>query len=326
MPPRPEFNRYLTESQLYNEFRPLLETNKDVDPAIQGPYVVLFTRPDLNLSEPTARSYLGVGGPSAPENLVIPNLESGFTQRGFIPLLTNSVMSAPHQDIVLDTGNIGENWQGAMWTTAKDTINSIQSGSVSINFMEWAGSPISKLFRVWVEYISAVVRGRLTPKKQYIERKIIDFHTSIYSLQLAPDGRTVLWASKFTGAFPTGVPSSAFEGSKGNTNLINLSIPFSFQYYEAMDPNIFTDINHSSNNITISSYNSGENNQFELGNSGLGSRDAALPGGEVQNGRKPYCIISNADSGIVNRQYQIFFDEPVDIPYEPNLPQQTSEL
>jgi hypothetical protein len=222
------------------------------DPASTGPFYVFVTRPDLNLGTGPAKSFLGIGQPTAPEPIA--KLLQGGS--GFIKLISNLVENYSVQDVSLDTYGVGENWEGAKLSVPKSTLNSRQDGTIQLEFLEYSGLPITSLHKIWVDYIEAVTKGILNPKygsPNYIAQRILDYACSIYVFQTQPDGATIEFGARFTGAYPTAIPFSPWAGKIGNSDVIKVTVPYVYTFMEPMDPAIFAEFNvsASSQGVTI---------------------------------------------------------------------------
>jgi hypothetical protein len=211
---------------------------------------VFVTAPDLNFTTAgtaalnsaiagSAATILGLGSPLAP--IALANWLTGG--QGFIPILTNLAKSYQAQDISLDTHQVGEGWEGAKQTVARSTLNSRQDGQLQIEYVEWSGTPILLLHKIWVDYIDAVGRGQLSPKAIYIANKILDYACSIYAFQTLPDGVTIEWGARWTGCFPTVQPHSGWSGRIGGTDAVSATVSYSYSFYEPMVPVTFGEFN-----------------------------------------------------------------------------------
>ena len=242
---------FWTPEGMIDEFNPHRRTPLGLDPSIHGPAYVFISRPDLNIGTDEAIGsvdrYLGLGTPSAP--LRIRNHLTRRAGNGFIPLLTNTCLSFPHQDITLDTMDMWENWSANKMTLPKDTVSSRQGGQVSLEFQEYTGAPVSLMMRIWVEYIDGVSKGRFYPHEDYLNDRVLDYSVAIYVFLLEPDGFTIEWGSKYTGCFPAAVPGSAFSTNIGGADGVKVSVPFNYSYYETMDPALFVDFNSTFDNF-----------------------------------------------------------------------------
>ena len=236
---------YWTGKGMVEQFNPHRRVPIDLDPSIHGPAYVFVSRPDLNIGvdgedRGNVDSYLGTGTPIAPNIL-----RKQLSGNGFIPLLTNTCLTFPHQDVTLDTIDLWENWSANRMTLPKDTVSSRQGGQVALEFQEFTGAPVSLLIRLWVEYIDGVTKGRFYPKDRYLNDRILDYCCCIYVFLLEPDGFTIEWGSKYTGCFPASIPGSAFTSSTIPGEGVKVSVPFTYSYYETMDPSIIGDFNAS---------------------------------------------------------------------------------
>jgi hypothetical protein len=221
------------------------------DPASSGPFYVFITTPDINITNETAINFLGLGQPTAPIGLA--SLLTGGT--GIIKLLSNLVQNFSTQDVVLDIHQVGETFEGAKLTTPKSTLNSRQDGTLQLEYQEYQGLPVTLLHKIWIDYIEAVTRGLLNPKHtvpNYISLRILDYASSVYAIQTQADGSTIEFGVRFTGLFPTAIPTSVWNGRMGGVDNIKVTIPYAYSFMEPMDPKIFTEFNISVGNPSVS--------------------------------------------------------------------------
>ena len=250
--------RYITSNDLLSKFNPEHLKVKGAgngafgaDPAATGPHYVFVTTPDLNLEGTRATKVLGVGTPSAPTELA--KTLSGGT--GFIKILTNLADGFPTQDVVLDTHTIGEGWEGSKMSVPRHTLNSRQDGTFQLEYHDMAGLPVLLIHKLWVDYIDAVTKGTLSPKTgaiDYIKARILDYAVSIYCFHLLPDARTIEFAVRYTGCFPSAIPYSALAAKVGSSEAIRLNIPYTFSYMEPLDAAIFNEFNQVANGTGVS--------------------------------------------------------------------------
>src|SRR5690606_12130566 len=78
---------------------------------------------------------------------------------GFIPLFTNSFKSFNPTDSTFRTKEVGENFIGHKQILAGSPIDSFVGGEISITYDERKGLPITKLHKVWFDYIEHVRMG-----------------------------------------------------------------------------------------------------------------------------------------------------------------------
>ncbi len=249
--------RYISPADLVDGFNPerLLPQGPGNafiggDPAATGPFYVFFTRPNLNISgdgAANAAARLGIGTPTAPAELA-QYLQGG---QGLIYLLSNLCTGYDAQDIVLDTHNIAEGWDGAKQTIPRGTINSRQDGTVNLTFREWSGTPVTLMNKIWVDYIDAVAKGFLSPTAATLRARELDYACSIYCFQTLADGATIEFGCRFTGAYPTAVPFSPWGGKIGGGEGVEVTVPFHYNFYEPMDAAIFDEFSQIALNDNI---------------------------------------------------------------------------
>ena len=100
---------------------------------------------------------------------------------------------------------------------------------------------------MWVDYISKVFRGEFIPKRDYITSRILDYACSVYVVICGPDGESILFWTKYTGVFPTNIPSSAFNWSKGNLmKMPEYTISYKYAWKEDFNPMALAEFNINS--------------------------------------------------------------------------------
>lgn len=284
--------RFLTSSELLTTLNPeRLHVSGagapgiGADPATSGPFYVFITRPDLNIAAANAKDVLGVGSPMMP-SAIAEQLTGGT---GVVKLLTNLCEGFQAQDAVMDTMTIGEGWDGSKMTTPKNTLNSLQNGTIQLEFEEMVGTPVTLTHKLWVDYIDAVTRGTIWPKEsgpEYVTRRVLDYAVSIYCFQTLPDASTIQFGMKLTGCFPTAVPYSAFRGQRGPSEAIKVTVPYAYSYMEAMDNVIFSEFSNTAAGSGVRIEGAG------LGNAGGGrSTPTAINGVATESGRLVYRLV-----------------------------------
>ena len=107
---------------------------------------------------------------------------------------------------------------------------------------------VYKLIKLWCEYINAVYRGECMPKQQYIDNHELDYATSIYYfLCKATSENEIIFWTKYTGCFPTSIPSSGFSDQLGTTiKHPSYSVPFAFSRKDDYSPLNIVEFNNLS--------------------------------------------------------------------------------
>jgi hypothetical protein len=183
----------------------------------------------------------------------VPGSNPDASASPFIKLLSNKFTAIDMRDTVLRTKAVGETPMGYKLTLPMSYIESVSSEQLSITFHETSGLEVTKMIKLWVEYIHMVSIGWIVPNPYCLLNLELDYVSSIFYICTKPDGRTITYYAKFTGAFPIAVPYSAFGYKLGERDLPELTIPFAYNYKEDMDPDILAvDFNCAANGGLIS--------------------------------------------------------------------------
>lgn len=208
---------------------------------------VFFTRPDLNL-------FNGMAGKLTLSDQVkndplfyflfnnyaatITALSQRFTtDHPFIPFLSNAANSFEVGDEFIKTQEHGETLTGYKLQYGMDNIQSNTAGTFIISYTDDMNFSIYKIHKAWIEYISKVYRGEISPGRHYILRRIIDYACSAYYFVCGPDGETILFWSKYFGVFPTNTPASASSWSRGSSvKMPEFNINYAYAFKEDYNP------------------------------------------------------------------------------------------
>lgn len=176
----------------------------------------------------------------------------------FIPIMTDRITSLDVADEVLETAEHGETLTGWKNNYAMSTIKSRTAGSVNLTFRDDDMLSIYKLIKVWVEYMNAVYRGEAYPNMALSTKRILDYAVSIYYFLTKTDGEEILYWCKFTGCFPTAVPTSNFSDSSTESVSPTYTVPFQYAVKDDFNPLSVVEFNHLSKSIpftAIPTYN-----------------------------------------------------------------------
>lgn len=97
------------------------------------------------------------------------------------------------------------------------------SNRFSVRFVEFAGLPITTIMGQWVTLFRNIIYGiseSVTEQKDY-KGKVI-YCTTLW------DGKTVQYASAFTGVYPLKVPTDSFQSDKATQDKVEPEVEFSF--------------------------------------------------------------------------------------------------
>lgn len=227
---------------------------------------VFFTRPDLNLYKSDGGDYPPLLDKVANDPLfyylnrnepkILQSLTSRFTTtHGFNPYLSNLAKNFELSDEQIKTEEYGTTFTGFKIKYGRHNIESKTAGSFSIKYRDDKDYGIFKLHKAWVDYISKVYRGQLKASDYNIKNRILDYACSVYFFLCGPDGETILFWSKYTGVFPTVVPSAASSWSYGDlVNMPEYSISYDYSWKDDFNPVHIGEFNVIANNGTQPSY------------------------------------------------------------------------
>lgn len=116
-------------------------------------------------------------------------------------------------------------------------------GTFSLSVRENLSMSNIKLMNAWYQYTRDVTRGFITPEDIMIRNNIVDYKTSIYIISTDSSLNRILYFAKYTGVFPTKVPSMNEFTDIENADKRKYDLEFSFDNYEHLNPIILTEIN-----------------------------------------------------------------------------------
>lgn len=236
--------------------------NQEIDNICQYVFIV---RPDLNIYKSGTTELLKLSSKqikagyyqnSSPANDALfkymrskhPNmlrsLTSGFsTSHDFIPFLVGRTESLQIPDYSLKTYKLNQPYTGYNLPYASNALESTTGGQFEIVFREDIEYRVHKLFQTWLYYIDGVTRNKFGPKNEYIRENKIDYACSVYCITCKQDAESIIYWTKYTGAFPTNVPNSDLSFNLRGTPNNKVSISFEYFRQEALDPYILVDFN-----------------------------------------------------------------------------------
>lgn len=161
----------------------------------------------------------------------------------FIPYLVGRTESLQIPDYSVKGYKMNQPYTNYELPYASHALDSATGGEFDMTFREDGDLKIHKFFQAWLYYIDGVTRNRFSPKTKYITHNKIDYATSVYCITCKADAETIVYWTKYTGAYPTSVPNSDLSFNlRGSVNN-KVTIPFTYFLQEAMDPYILVDFN-----------------------------------------------------------------------------------
>lgn len=219
---------------------------------------VFFTRPNLNLFTIGANNARSLNSQFVNDPLfyylynnnpdILYSLHESFSaSHEFMPFLSNVSESFELSDEFIKTMEHGETLTGYKVQYGKHNIESNTASTFSVSYTDDKDLNVYKTHKAWTEYISKIFRGEISPIRQYILKRIIDYACSAYYFLCAGDGETILFWSKYFGVFPTNTPSSALSWSKANgVRLPSFSINYAYWVKEDFNPLALAEFNMNS--------------------------------------------------------------------------------
>lgn len=219
---------------------------------------IFFTRPDLNLNAELD----GVAGVARISPMFDNMLKSHTVlisylmgdapsvAHEFIPIFTHACTGLDVADEVLETVETGNTYTGWKYMYGTSLTKSKSGGTVNVSFTDDDMLSVYKMIKVWCEYIHAVYRGETEPHEQYMKYNQLDYAISIYYfLCKATSENEILFWTKYTGCFPTAIPSSNFSDQIGTViRRPEYSVPFAFARKDDFNPLSIVEFNNLSTN------------------------------------------------------------------------------
>ena len=170
--------------------------------------------------------------------------EHGLNKHNFNPLLSNQAYGIDVKDDQVDVLETGETVTGYKIQYSKHNNKSMGMDSVTIKYKELHDLSIMKLHQIWVDYQSDVYKGILNPRYRYIWKRELDYLCNIYYFLLAEDGETILFWSKYYGAFPVNVPKSVLSYDRGSqVAQPEVSVTYNYIFKEDLSPQALVEFN-----------------------------------------------------------------------------------
>lgn len=165
------------------------------------------------------------------------------TKNNFIPLLSNTLVSTlPLPDRNAEYVETNGNVYGTK-IRYRDSSSGAKNFNFSLEFQDTRFYDVYMFFRIYDEYINLKNLGIVGPKQRQVWRKVLHDQFSIYKIVVDEDGTTITQFVKYTGVFPTTVPSSMFSDMNSTEPKGRLSVEFSCFEVEDMNPYILREFN-----------------------------------------------------------------------------------
>lgn len=161
----------------------------------------------------------------------------------FLPIFTNLAKNSDLVDVTLDRINSFQTRTGYSLLMPNRYTASKASSTMALSVTETANSDFTKMISLWVNYINNMLDGTFSANPVMTKNNVLDYASSIYVFIIGPDGRTIKHYCRYTGCYPSGIPYSALNSTKGNSSPVDLSIQFNYMIFDADNPMILKDFN-----------------------------------------------------------------------------------
>lgn len=169
--------------------------------------------------------------------------KNDYSESSFLPIFTNECKSFNPTDITMESNDGFDTKQGFREPLPTFKTQSEAANTISIPMVEDSNLSIIKLLSLWVNYISNITDGTFDANPEMIASGTLDYTSSIYYFVLNPDGKTLKYWARYTGCWPTNIPYSSLQYSKGAADTTEVSADFQYTVKEDMNPKILEEFN-----------------------------------------------------------------------------------
>lgn len=193
----------------------------EFDPAISGYVHVFMTRPSMNTNSKYINLIQGQGMP-------------------LVPIITSLCKGFPENDYAGSSSLGWENYIGRGIKYGKGLELEMEP-TFSLEFNETKELLVTHIHTDWMQYMYDISMGKKSRSPQMFAQNIIDYAVSFFVFLTEPDGKTITYWSKYTGAFPEGISTSAFAGQKSQHSIAPVTINYTATAREIMKVEILQD-------------------------------------------------------------------------------------
>lgn len=212
--------------------------------------LVLFTRPQLNLSDENLRAVrsmtpLLTNEPVSIQRMVrklldprLQDLECPLVDDkcAFIPILTNHALTLsgfpdPFVSMKLSKPGIYKEVFGHV----DEIVDTYGAYPINVSFRNMVGDPITLMMYTWLKYMSAAFIGEMMPYPDFVAANEIDYNTCIWRLVMDKNKKYVTKIARTGASNPLNVPyAAAFDFAHDKPlNSANDTLNFQFQCFGA---------------------------------------------------------------------------------------------
>ena len=212
---------------------------------------VFFTKPDLNIfarysnagtlnKDFSSRVEFNDLLKTDPE--LFRNLQVNQGNGPFIYPLTNAVKNFTTKDEIIKTRDSVETANDWKVVYGHRINDSRASDTVDLTFQDDRNLTVYKTLKIWVNYISLVTLGEISPHSENRRKRILDYAGSIYYFLTDETGTNILYWCKLIGTFPLNIPSSTMGWDLGSFKQLEYNVSFQYSMKDE-SPLVIADFN-----------------------------------------------------------------------------------
>ena len=125
-------------------------------------------------------------------------------QSTFVPIITNLVKGFPENDYSTTTQEAWATYAGKNIVYG-DGLTTEYNVDFTLVYNETQDALITRIHKSWLNYIYEAKMGRLVREYTSLHNNILDYAVAFYVIHTQPDGKTINYWAKYTGAIPFGL-------------------------------------------------------------------------------------------------------------------------
>lgn len=101
--------------------------------------------------------------------------------------------------------------------------------NITVRYNEYSGLPIYRIHKGWVDFIRNTNLG-ISNSNEASNLYQTDYKATIIYATTRPDGESIEFCSKFTGVFPTKIPTDSFASDIATSDKLEIDIEYSIDF------------------------------------------------------------------------------------------------
>jgi hypothetical protein len=177
----------------------------------------------------TGFHYLFVDMPDKLKQYIISNCAASSGVKGKYEITEPAEILSIHNTSVTPPGStLGKTTHTSIGNMKWNNPTTLELGDeITCKFNEYAGVPIYRIHRAWVNFIIDTNLGLNNhPEPVYVE----DMKANMWYATTRPDGKTIEFGAKFTGVWPTKSPTDIFVSDIASSDKIDVDMSYSIDH------------------------------------------------------------------------------------------------